>query len=881
MKKKIIQIGGNLRINGISSLIMTLYRNLYQDYEFIFINTAEGEDYYRKEILDLGGKVYDIPVKGKGLARSLRQAKAIRKIIQKEKPDAVYSHYYSNNGIYLKQAYLEKVPVRISHCHQANPNGLSFGKSIAKRISKRMVDKYATHKFACSDAARKFFYGNGGEVIYDAVDYTRFKINQSRDELIKKYKLDATKKYFLFVGRFSRQKNIGFLLQLCKELNENKDITFLFVGHGDLQDSIETFIKANSLNNVRILPPDSNVAELLSLSHALLLPSLYEGLSITLIEAQAAGVKCLASDKITSETQLGLIDCLSLDKSVWLNKIAEISANEFELLPQKSVRFEDKIQAALFRGIYDNVDSDEWILRGKEYSIGSKRFYRSKELSLASFYRAHMLGNIRGAFYFALGCFEGNGIEKDRERAQKLVAPIVNQTEAYAKENCPEYLVILGDMYSFGLGKEQNFETAFELYSLAAKLGNQEAMCDLGYMYLVGQGVNMDKALSSQWFKKSADLGYVHSMRDIGQNYLNGDGVSLDAEEAVRYFKMASENNYSHGTGDLAYCYMNGIGVEKSFDKAKDYFLLAINQDAERTMRDLFAYGVDVIALTKNNELKFLKNVEITEISVQNTYAETLCVSSRITYVEPSCFYSSKVKKIFVEKDNQSYCSSAGVLYSKDKKTLVRFPLASPEKTFKVPHGVEAIGKHAFQNARNLENIFLPETVRIIEDSAFDDCKNLIDISFPGSLQKIGAWAFHGCDKIKKIKIPKTTTQIGKYAFGSCESLTEICVTLQNESYCSIDGNLYTKDKTTLLQYAIGKTIAEFKLPNETNEITFRALSDAFHLQYIDLNNVQIVRDKAFYYATALRKISYNSCVQFGQNVFGHTPQDLQKEIRE
>ena len=500
--------------------------------------------------------------------------------------------------------------------------------------------------------------------------------------------------------------------------------------------------------------------------------------------------------------------------------------------------------------------------------------------------------------------------------AEELCKDAIALWRDAANENCAQALYMLGVCYNFNLGVDEPDEAkrgviASDYFVKAAELGHADAQCFAGLCYLHGIGVERDEtaALSLlhkaakqdctqainnlallcdkgvgvapdqdcatecfKWFKKSADLGYVHSMRDIGQNYLNGDGVSHDAAEAVRYFKMASENNYSHGTGDLAYCYMNGIGVEKSLDKAKDYFLLALNQDAERTMRDLFAYGVDVIALTQDNELKFLKNVEITEISVQNTYADTLCVSSRITYVEPSCFYSSKVKKIFVEKDNQSYCSSGGVLYSKDKKTLVRFPLASPEKTFKVPHGVETIGKHAFQNARNLENIILPETVRIIEDSAFDDCKNLIDISFPGSLQKIGAWAFHGCDKLKKIILLQAVSQIGTYAFGSCESLIEILVSQQNEFYCSIEGNLYSKDKTVLLQYSIGKSNTEFKLPNETKRIAFRALSDAFKLQYVE--------DKAFYYATVLKKLSYNSTVQFGQNVFGHTPQDLQKEIR-
>lgn len=876
--RKVIQIGGNLRLNGISSFIMTLYRKLYKEYQFIFINTASGQDYYREEILALGGKVYDVNVKGKGLVRSLRQAKAIRKIIREEKPDIVHSHYYSNNGIYLKQAYLENVPVRISHCHNSNPHGLMLGKKLAKFFSSEMVKKYATHKFACSDMAREFLYSDDGEVVYNTIDYSRFSCPGSG--ALQKYGLDASKKYFLFVGRFSKQKNIKFLLNLFLSLKNNADIEFLLVGHGELKEKIETVIANYQLKNVRLLASESNVAELLSISHALLLPSLYEGLPIVLIEAQAVGVRCLVSDKITEELQLGLLEHLPLNNSVWENKILDLAKQESQYLPCKNYRFEDNYLAALIDGIYSDINADEWVLRGKEYSIGSKRFYRSKELSQTCFLRAHKLGNIRGTFYYALGYFEGNGAEKDKEKAQELVKNIVSAVEKYASQNLPEYVVILGDMYSFGLGKQQSYSMAFELYSKAADLGNLEAMCDLGYMYLVGQGVCLDKENSSYWYKKSANLGYVHSMRDIGQNYLNGDGVPTDAQSAVKYFKLASENNYSHGTGDLAYCYLYGIGVEKDLSKAKENFLLALKQDAERTMRDLFAYGIDVVALTELGELRFLNNKEITEISVQNTYAGTLCISERIKYVDPACLYSSNVKKIFAEKSNANYVTLSGVLFSKDKKTLVRFPPASMECSYVVPNGVEIIGKNAFQNARNLREIILPETLLKIEDSAFDDCKNLTEIFFPKTLTEIGAWSFHGCDKIKSFKIHGGISKIGTYAFGSCESLKQFIVCESNKNFSAIDGDLYTKDKTVLLQYAIGKEDETFILPAETIKIAFRAVSDAFHLRKIDLNNVSIVEDKAFTYNTALEKISYRADISFGNSVFDYASPTFQREVR-
>lgn len=876
MKKKVIQIGGNLRINGISSFIMTLYRNLYQDFQFIFINTAQGGDYFRKEIEELGGKVYDVIVDGKGILRAYRQAKIIREIIRQEKPTAVHSHYYSNNGLYLRQAWLDGVPVRISHCHQSVIKNLPSGKRFAKFFSAKMVQRYATHSFACSDAARNFLYGKGGEVCFNAVDYTRFC--SPTNDVYEEFGLDRQKRYCIFVGRFTEQKNIAFLLSICKTLSKNTNLHFLIIGHGPKGKDIEDFITENKLSNMTLLPPDSNVAHLLSVSSAFLLPSLHEGLPISLIEAQAVGVPCLVSDTVTSEVQMGLINYLPLKVELWANAISELVKKPFSLSPKTSKLFDDKCQAALFKGIYSGINADEWIKRGKEYSIGSTRFFRSKELAFASFKRAHLLGNARGTFYYALCYFEGNGISKDKTLSAQLVEKVVPLIERKAANNFAEYIVILADMYSFGLGKEQNFSKAFALYKKAAELGNLEAMCDLGYMYLVGQGVAIDKAQSSYWYKKSADLGYVHSMRDIGQNYLHGDGVDKDAENAVRYFAFASQNNYSHGTMDLAYCYLNGFGVQKDMAKVKELFRLALKQDAERTMRDLIALQVDIKALFSGGDIAFVHTHSLDRVDEQNLYNGCVCVSESIENVDPSCFYNADVSKFFVEKGNANYSSVAGVLFDKTKTTLVRFPITSPETRYVVPQGVTVIGRCAFQNARNLKEIVLPDTLLRIEESAFDDCKNLTIIDIPSSVTSLGAWAFHGCDKIKKFTLSQNLEHIGLYAFGSCESLQAIEVALNNDHFCSFGGDLYTKDMRVLLQYSIAKKQEMFILPAKTQEIAFRAVSDAYHLKKVDLKNVRLVGDKAFYYASSLERITFGQGTQFGKDVFGHTPANLVKE---
>ena len=150
----------------------------------------------------------------------------------------------------------------------------------------------------------------------------------------------------------------------------------------------------------------------------------------------------------------------------------------------------------------------------------------------------------------------------------------------------------------------------------------------------------------------------------------------------------------------------------------------------------------------------------------------------------------------------------------------------------------------------------------------------------PNAVRTIGAWAFHGCDKINIITLSENIKSIGLYAFGSCESLETIEVDENNADYCSYEGNLYTKDMRVLLQYAIAKKDDTFTLPTQTKKISFRAVSDAYHLKQVDLKNVQVVEDKAFYYATSLEHIVYCDRIEFGENVFGFTSENLIKEVR-
>lgn len=882
-KIKVMQIGGNLRYNGISTSIMEIYRRLHEEFEYIFINTAEGGGPYRAEIEKLGGRVYDVLVKGKGPVRSWRQAREIRRIIRIERPYVVHSHYFSNNGIYLQQAFLEGVPVRISHCHQSNENDLKLSKRIATRSSRRRINKYATLMLGCSEKARKFLYGDKGSVFYAPVDFNRARASFDRQKALERYSLPLDRVYFSFIGRFVEQKNIPFLLDVIMgAVRKNSKISLLMVGAGTDEERTYKMISERGLkDHVLIIPKTQEIEEVLFISNCMLLPSLFEGLSLVTLQAQAIGTECIVSTAVPEEAQMGLVTFLPLDEEKWVDEILARAEERQVKSPRYSAKFDVECLAPIMANHYRNITSEEWINQGREYALGSKRFIRNKSMSHLCFRSAHEMGDMRGAFHFALSFFEGNGTEQDKRRAQDIVAPIVNPVEILASKGDPEYLTILGDMYSFGLGKEQDYEKAFHCYLKAADDGNLEAQCDLGYMYLVGQGVAKDERMSTFWWKRSADAGYVHSMRDVGQNYLEGIGTERDRSEACRYFQMASENNYSHGTTDLAYCYIDGPGVKKDLERAAELFILALAQDEERAVRDMIARGIDVGELRNGRRLVFRNDTRIDEVDENNSFAGTVCVNGSIEHVDPGCFYDAHgIRKFFVERANMHYAGKEGVLFNRDMSVLIRYPPGNKGREYRIPETVKVVGPRAFQNCRSLESILIPDSVTSIDDSAFDDCKSLIRVNIPDGTLTIGDWCFHGCDRLERIAIPEKTELIGNYAFGSCESLKEISVNERNRKYCSVDGDLYSKDMRTILQYAIGKGSSSFLLPDPVETIGFRAFSDAYQLVEIDCANASIVSEKAFYYAIKLKKAVFRNDPSIGKDAFLNNSPDFHLVIK-
>ena len=187
-----------------------------------------------------------------------------------------------------------------------------------------------------------------------------------------------------------------------------------------------------------------------------------------------------------------------------------------------------------------------------------------------------------------------------------------------------------------------------------------------------------------------------------------------------------------------------------------------------------------------------------------------------------------------------------------------------------IPNSTTSIGDSAFNNCRSLNSVEIGDSVTLIGDWAFYDCGSLTSIVIEGNVISIGDYAFSKCISLASVTIGDSVTSIGDYAFSYCERLTNINVSENNTVYKSMDGDLYTKDGKTLIQYAIGKTATSFAIPDIVNLIGDRAFSDCISLTSIVIDgNVISIGDFTFSKCISLVSVTIgDSVISIGDGVF-------------
>lgn len=329
---RVLHIVGSLEAGGLETLIMNIYRKIdTSKVQFDFVVHRNKIGMYEQEITDRGGKVYHIPfLDDKNYPK---YKKALTKVIKDGGYRIVHGHHSSMGSLYLKISKKAGVPVRISHSHIA-----SFSKTpkgYVKYFVTRGFGRNANVHFACSQWAGEYMYGKKGDfrIINNGIDTEKFRFDpEFRKE--KRNELGINDDYVIcHVGRFHDQKNHTFIIDVFKELCELYPAAkLMLIGIGPLEDQIKSKVKDLGLSDkVMFMGQISDVHRMLSAADAFLFPSLYEGLPLTLIEAQAAGLPVICSDTITDECHLtGEYDVLSLDTSaqVWAQTVLKAKESD-------------------------------------------------------------------------------------------------------------------------------------------------------------------------------------------------------------------------------------------------------------------------------------------------------------------------------------------------------------------------------------------------------------------------------------------------------------------------------------------------------------------------------------------------------------------------
>ncbi|WP_288333572.1 glycosyltransferase family 1 protein [uncultured Cloacibacillus sp.] len=331
-------LNGVFNKGGTEAVVLNIFDNINKNKFHIdfLVHGSHADNDLHKYLENAGSSIFYVTPRGISYRQNTND---ITEVLSKHHFDIVHSHMDAAGYFLMRIAKKLGIKTRIAHSHNtASPfpsilSVHSFVHRIALEYARIKLRTEATHFIACSEAAGKWLFGvnicksDRYMLLKNGIDVANFLYNVSiRDKTRDKLRIS---RHFVIghVGRFAAQKNHQFLINVFKEIYKRYPIAkLMLVGNGELLDNVKRQITKIELpeDSVIFTGTRSDVNALYQAMDVMVLPSLFEGLPVVMVEAQASGVKVIASDNITNESMLiPETEFLSLNDGVaiWANEI--------------------------------------------------------------------------------------------------------------------------------------------------------------------------------------------------------------------------------------------------------------------------------------------------------------------------------------------------------------------------------------------------------------------------------------------------------------------------------------------------------------------------------------------------------------------------------
>ena len=325
-KLRVLVVLPTLRVgNGIASHVMNYYDEIFDKIDVDFISFTKLDNKYTRTITERGGRIFYF---GKNFLRCYRKIERFFKLYA-DRYDIVHCHVINYGLPYLYLAKKYGIKNRIMHVHSSRYSANVIKSAVCAPIA-RLCMRMSTCLVACSRQAGEMAYRKRPfKVINNAINLSMY-VSGEREEIRTKLGVDEATVLFGNVGRLAKEKNQAFVLAVFQELkriSKFKSSKLVLIGKGpDYARLAKKTVDMGLSEDVRFVENTDDICDYYAAMDCFLLPSLFEGMPMSLVEAQASGLKCFCADSLTEEAFATDLVCglsLKVGVKVWSKIIAD------------------------------------------------------------------------------------------------------------------------------------------------------------------------------------------------------------------------------------------------------------------------------------------------------------------------------------------------------------------------------------------------------------------------------------------------------------------------------------------------------------------------------------------------------------------------------